>query len=410
MKKDRKYLLGASLTASLTSAAIVSRGAGFDLPDLDAFATGRGMAFVATADNPSAIYYNPAGITQIPGSNLRGGVYGIYIDPSYKSAATGGNYDNRDKLNAITQMYYTYQCKDTPFTFGVGMYSPFGLALNWPTDTGFRTVTGGIESSLTYLTFNPVVGIKLGPNLSVGGGISANYAYAHIKQGLPSPPFAPNNTFEFKGDGWTVGYNLGALWQPIEQLSFGTTFRSSTTVDLDGHTDASIGGTGYEGKAHAQFTFPLEALFGVSYRPTPKWNLEFDADYMDWGALQSITIDQTKTIALPKNIPVALDWQSSWYFEWGGTRYFDNHWHLSGGFIYSEDSIPTSNYTPAAGDMDRYFLSTGLGYKGKRLDVDLAYQFGFSPPFRVNNSPAQVEDGKYYWCSHAIALSAEWHF
>lgn len=36
---------------------------GFRLADQDAFATARGEAFVATADNPSAVYYNPAGIT-----------------------------------------------------------------------------------------------------------------------------------------------------------------------------------------------------------------------------------------------------------------------------------------------------------------------------------------------------------
>src|ERR1700722_13467611 len=197
MKKNKKFLLGVSLTAALTSVAIVSCGAGFDLPDLDAFATARGMAFVATADNPSAIYYNPAGITQIPGSNLRGGVYGIALDPTYKSASSGGTYDNQNQLHAITQLYYTYQLKDTPFTFGLGSYSPFGLGLQWPTGSGFRTVTGGLESYLMYLTFNPVVAIKLSPTLSIGGGVSANYAYAHLKQGLPT---GPNDTFEFKGD------------------------------------------------------------------------------------------------------------------------------------------------------------------------------------------------------------------
>jgi len=31
-------------------------GTGFRLPDQDAFATARGEAFAATADNPSAIY------------------------------------------------------------------------------------------------------------------------------------------------------------------------------------------------------------------------------------------------------------------------------------------------------------------------------------------------------------------
>ena len=68
---------------------------GFRLADQDAFATARGEAFVATADNPSAIYYNPAGITQLEGNNLRGGIYGIYLDPSYRppsSAANSGHH------------------------------------------------------------------------------------------------------------------------------------------------------------------------------------------------------------------------------------------------------------------------------------------------------------------------------
>ena len=70
---------------------------GFRLPDQDAFATGRGEAFVATADNPSAIYYNPAGITQLEGNNLRAGIYGIYLDPNYRPPGGGQTYDNQLK-------------------------------------------------------------------------------------------------------------------------------------------------------------------------------------------------------------------------------------------------------------------------------------------------------------------------
>ena len=53
---------------------------GFGLASQDAFASARGEAFVATANNASAIYYNPAGITQLQGNNVRGGVYGIYLN------------------------------------------------------------------------------------------------------------------------------------------------------------------------------------------------------------------------------------------------------------------------------------------------------------------------------------------
>ena len=82
------------------SAATLQAG-GFRLPDQDAFATARGEAFVATADNPSAIFYNPAGITQLEGGNVRGGLYGIYLDPTYQRLGGSQTYDTRDQLHAI---------------------------------------------------------------------------------------------------------------------------------------------------------------------------------------------------------------------------------------------------------------------------------------------------------------------
>src|SRR5271169_4226527 len=71
------------IAAALCGLPLTLSANGFRLADQDAFATARGEAFVATADNPSAIYYNPAGITQLQGGNLRSGIYGIYLDPSY---------------------------------------------------------------------------------------------------------------------------------------------------------------------------------------------------------------------------------------------------------------------------------------------------------------------------------------
>jgi long-chain fatty acid transport protein len=389
---------------------------GFRLPDQDAFATARGEAFVATADNPSAIYYNPAGISQLYGNNLRAGIYSIYLDPGYTSPATGKTYDNQDKLHGVPQFYYTYGRTNWPVSFGLGVYSPFGLGLKWQEDAGFRTVTGAIQSSLTYLRFNPVVAIKLSPSLSIGGGVSADYAYADLKQGLTTTP--NSDVFDFKGDGWAVGYNLGVLWQPQEKISVGATFRSSTTVNLQGHTDAAIYAVppAFNSAASADFPFPVEAVFGISYRPTHKWNLEFDADYADWDALGTVTIHQaTPSPYVPvANLPVALDWQSSWYFEWGATRYFDNGWHISAGYIFNENSVPDAHYTPAVADLDRHFLSIGTGYKGKRFDFDIAYQFGYGPTRTVAGSAAspagQTADGQYDFISHAVAVSVGWHF
>lgn len=388
---------------------------GFRLPDQDAFATGRGEAFTATANNPSAIYYNPAGIAQLNGNNLRFGVYGIDLEPSYRSPTTGQTFNNGNKLHAVPQFYYTYGKHNWPVSFGLGVYAPFGLGLEWPQNTGFRTLPGAIESSLTYLAFNPVMAVKLAPTLFIGGGISANYAYAHLKQGLTTTP--NNDFFEFKGDGWAVGYNLGVLWQPQKQISLGATFRSSTTVNLQGHTTSEYNGIpGAESLANADFPFPLQAVVGISYRPTSKWNLEFDADYADWSSLGTLTIHQNSPPALVPyaEIPVTLDWVSSWYFEWGATRYFNNGWHLSAGYIFNENSMPNAHYTPAIADLNKHFFSVGIGRQFKNFDFDIAYQFGYGPTHTVSGSApsaaGQTADGDYSFISHAVAVSVGWHF
>src|SRR5690242_19611035 len=73
------------VVAVLMGSSATLFGNGFRLPSQDGFASARGEAFVATADNPSAIYYNPAGIAPLEGQNLRGGFYGLYLDPSFKA-------------------------------------------------------------------------------------------------------------------------------------------------------------------------------------------------------------------------------------------------------------------------------------------------------------------------------------
>jgi long-chain fatty acid transport protein len=382
------------------SVATSARGAAYDLPDQDAFVIGRGMAFVATADNPSAIYYNPAGITQLEGNNLRAGIYGIDLDPRYKNPTTGDTSDNQLKYHAIPQLYYVYTPKDWMASFGLGFYSPFGLGVIWPEDTGFRTA--GIEGKLFTETINPVIALKLFPSLSIGGGVMVNYAKLKLTQGLA--PYPSTASLEFDGDGWNVGYNLGVRWQPIDQLSFGGTFHGGYTINYGGHTE--ITGIG-SSSAESKWKFPMKAIVGVSYRPTPKWNLEFNADYTDWGQLQTVNITQTSPPGL--NFPVTLDWMPSWYYEFGATRYLDNGWHVSGGYIYNENSVPDANYSPLVADLNRHFFSVGIGRKGKNLDFDVAYQFGYGPTRTVTNSGGP-QNGDYSFFSNAIAVSVGWHF
>lgn len=398
---------------------------GFALPDQDAFATARGEAFVATANNPSAIYYNPAGLAQLDGDNLRGGIYGIYLDSTFEPPAgspnSGNTYHSSEHLAAVPQLFYAHTFKSLPLSFGLGIYAPFGGSMNWPQDTGFRQ--DAVSGSLKYITVAPAVAWKILPSLSVGAGAMVNYVHMETSQGLAQSASPFTNFFNFSGEGWSVGYNAGVLWQPIEKISIGANFRSSANVTLDGrtHYEQQPFVPNSHSSANMGMTFPWTAVGGISYRPTPKWNLEIDANYTDWSSFGTLNLhEKNPPPNSDANTPVHFDWQGSWMYEFGVTRYFDNGWHVSGGYVFNENSVPNKYYTPWATDMDRHFFSLGTGYNGKIFDFDATFQFGYGPSHNVTgSSPAFYPikfssppgaNGKYGFISTAVMLTAGVHF
>lgn len=410
-------------TACFLSVAVTSTVAGgFDLPDQDAFAVARGLAVVATADNPSAIFYNPAGLTQLTGNHLEAGFYGIYLDPQYTPPGGGNTFHNQDPFGGIPQLYYVHGNEKQTFSYGLGIYAPSGLNVRWQDNTGFRTL--GTQGSLEQIAINPVVAFRLLDTLSIGAGLSANYANLDLRQGILWPG-QPYDQFRFQGEGWGLAGNVGLLWQPVEKLSFGASLHTGMKINLEGYTSAynnvAIPAYNYPAfatstSAKADFQFPLKAEAGVSYRPTPKWNLEFDVDYTDWNSMGTVTIQQAHAFPplFPQNIPLPLQWESSMYYELGATRYFDNGWHVSGGYIFNQNAVPSAHYNTVVADEDRHFFSLGVGRKGKQFDFDVAYQFGFGPDRTVSGStPAasgQTADGTYGFISHAVSVSVGWHF
>jgi long-chain fatty acid transport protein len=405
--KLRKYV---SVSAGMLLACPgMSYGHGFRLPDQDAQATARGEAFAATANNPSAIYYNPAGITQLRGHNVRAGVFGIALESTYENAS-GEDFDTTDKLHPVPNLFYTFSPEKFPLAFGLGAYSPYGLGTEWPEDTGFRSIA--LKSEMTYMTLNPVVAWRVLTNLSIAAGPQFNYSEIKLTRGATPYPF--NDRSLLRGDATSYSFNAGVLWQPTKQWSFGAAYRSETEMDYEGHTKVSfkVPPPGYpefiDMAAEASLPFPQSVVLGVSFRPTEKWNLEFNVDWTDWDRVNTVNIHQ----AIPSAL--VLNWESSLYYEFGLTRYFENGWHVSGGYIFNENSVPDATFNPLVPDLDRHFVSAGVGYQGSHFSVDLAYQFGFSEERTVRGSAisdvGQSADGKYGYLSHAFALSLGWRF
>lgn len=378
---------------------------GFRIGSHDAAASARGEAFAATADNPSAIYYNPAGITQLEGHQVRVGAYGLKVDAEFNDSVSNG----KDQF-LVPQLYYTYNPEKLPVAFGLGFYSPYGLSSEWPEDSGFRSVA--IEGDLKYWTLNPVVAWEIAPGLSLAAGPTLNYSRVDIRQGvLPYAMAGGMDYVRFQGDGTMVGFSAGLLWQPHEQISFGLSYRSETIGNYGGSMETTFHPAlgvipPAEFDSEADLVFPQNVVFGISFRPTEDWNFEVNVDWTDWDR-----VDTLEVTGLP---PTTLDWESSFFYEAGVTRRLSSEWSVSAGYIYNQSCMPDENYTPLVADLNRHFGSVGVNYDGEHFGVSLAYQFGYGPEREVRGSAmtavGESADGEYSFMSHGILLSAGYKF
>jgi long-chain fatty acid transport protein len=393
---------------------------GFRLVSQDAFAAARGEAFVATADNPSAVHYNPAGITQLEGLEIRSGIYALHFEPTFTPPAANSNagttYGIENQNAFAPQLYSTYRIPKLPLTLGLGIYAPHGASVTWPQDTGFRSVA--TMGELTYLRVNPVLAWEIRPGLSIAAGVMVDYADLASEQGLRTTEKPLSNSFRFRGDDVSVGYNLGLLWNINDQFSFGATYRSAVKQDFKGQTNVefqpNIQPT--ETSANAELEFPYTMVAGLSYRPTKRWNIEIDADYSNWSTMDNFTIYQSSKPPSPvqQNIPVTLGFKDSWIYKFGVTRYFDEGWHASAGYVFNQNSVPDDYYSPTVADLDRHFLTFGIGREWSRYQLDVTYQFGYARDREVKGSlpgstPArfvgQNADGTYGFSSHGLLIS-----
>jgi long-chain fatty acid transport protein len=394
----------------------VSYGLGFRIADQNAEATARGNAFTATADNPSAVFYNPAGITELSGTRALVGGYAITLKAQVDLTAPGqgesGHMTTENtELQTVPTFFVTYKAKDAPIALGLGVYAPYGFAVEWPDDSAFRTLA--VKGSIQYITINPVIAWKITDTLSVAAGPTVSYGKAELVQGIVNR----GDRFKFKGDGVAYGFNAGVMWNPHRMHHFGLTYRSATKINFSGHSTVRVddftaatpfgpvpvAGVNTREDSDANFDLPQNIVLGYSFRPTEDWNFEFNIDWTDWDSLNTVVINQGSGDAL-----VPFNWESSFFYEFGVTRKFAHGYSASLGYIYSENSVPNESFNPSIPDSNRHIFSAGLGKAYDHFSWFLAYQYTYGPSRTIAQNT--VADGEYRFDSHAVTLSLGYNF
>lgn len=377
-------LLSVLLVLLLT--ASTSFAAGFRLPQAGAKAMGMGFAFTAVADDPSAIYFNPAGLTQLKGQNVMAGVTYVRENGGEFTGITpltgGASVSETQKtLNFfIPNTYYTKTNASTGFAYGVGIFSPFGLGQEYENKNTSIFRNQATRMELMTVVVNPTIAFEVNEFLSVGAGI--DYMYGKLKAYDATQPGLFKTHYEGTGDAWA--YNFGFLLKPSKNLKVGFNYRSPfkiavkdgdwTASDnaISGATLAALGYPMGESKASAKLTLPATAALGVAYT-LDRLTLSADADWTFWSSYQELKIVNA---TVPNfSVTRAKNWVDVCAVRLGAEYRVTDPLALRVGFVYDPTPAPASTLGPELPDAIRLNYMVGAGYKVGPWTIDGAFQY-----------------------------------
>ena len=203
---------------------------GFQLNEHGARAMGMGGAFTAVADDPSAMYFNGAGLTQLYGWNFMAGTSFIAPNTEFRGISPDiTSYKTTAQTFVIPNGYVTYGSGD--WAVGLGFNVPFGLGTEWPTDWPGRYLA--IKTDVRAYTITGEGAYKVMDNLSVSAGLVFSFSTVTITEKNPQTPFPEDAFITLDGkDNSAFGYNFGILYKPISKLSLGASFHSQIKYNL----------------------------------------------------------------------------------------------------------------------------------------------------------------------------------
>ncbi|MBT8492210.1 MAG: outer membrane protein transport protein [Deltaproteobacteria bacterium] len=398
---------------SLVIASASAHAGGLILNDHGASATGRADAVVATVDDGSSIFYNPAGIAHKKGVNVYFGGSLILPFASFTEESTGQVTD-AERPTTVTPTFYIHGELANNLFVGIGAYAPFGSSSAWPASSPGREQSR--ESTLRTVFISPVLGFNLSElvpgTLTVGGGFDLVPADVDLRRDLL---FGEDvGTLRLGGDGLGWGSRFGIQYAPTEDLAFGFTYRSTVGIDFGGDGDFDIdppyrSELPPDGKIEAFIKLPRSILGGVSYRPIPQLEVEFDLNWIDWRDLETLDI------TLPDGEVTSIDYQWDDVFVLRlGAEYSLPHLGLDlrAGYAYDPTPVPDETLGFAPPDADRHVLSVGAGYQlPQNFFVDVGILYGIPVSNTTSDEPLRPQiKGEFDITFLVTALSIGYRF
>ncbi len=456
MKGSARFFLLSALF--LIMVAGPAWGAGFGIYEWGARGQALGGAMTARVDDPSAIVYNPAALSQVDGIQVLTGI--TFIMPSASvttknSFGTGSRTTNADDwVWYAPHMYFSYQISDK-FTLGLGTFTRFGLGNSYDQNWWGRYNT--FHTTLTTFSINPTLSYKVTDNFSIGIGLEIMRMDVNMQQmldgtrfiyaamgttlgaaylGALGMPLTTNDptTYgmdfiqELKGTGYGIGGNIGLHYKINDQWKVGFSYRSRMRTKLHGEakykvpTDVQTALAPITAAApymwqktdvSAVITTPDSFSFGIEFKPLENLSIELGAIYTLWSTYEDLTVSYDNASLGVTSATSEKKWNDTIRLMIG-IEYWPLEWlALRTGYVFDQSPIEEGYEEYALPANDRHLFSWGVGFKIDDFTIDLAYTYLYvterhSVDARTDSGvlAGSFQDGD----AHMIGVSVGYHF
>lgn len=374
-----------------------------------------GYSFAGLADDASAIWFNPAGLTQVKGFQLMTGVAVLKIDSEHTSMS--GVKDRMAPNTPVAPNFYiSYSGESSPFAMGIGVNAPFGLITEWKDDSSFSRFYATKSKVLMY-NLNPTLAYAINEKISIGGGLDYFNLYdTELDRKSYQAPF-PSGSSSISGDGTGWGYNFGVHWIPLENHMFGISYRSQVNVPIKGTSEikGSTGATLLKTDVTTELKFPQSITLGYAFKPNQKWILTTDYEWMNWSVVDKTKFNFSQYQAnLHGPDTIQRNWRSTNNIGFGAQYKLNKLTDLRFGSFIFERVIPSENLEATLPESSRFGITLGSGFHFRNITIDIGYNAIFFNDRNINNgneiAGLYSQDGKFKTMINVFSLgfSQKW--
>ncbi|BAY07826.1 OmpP1/FadL family transporter [Calothrix sp. NIES-2098] len=436
MKQLQVNLLLVPIFVVLTANSALAGG--FALNEQSVKNLGNGFAgSAASAEDASTIFSNPAGLTRLEGNSVVGSTFVIFPTIQFQNQGsrvvtgvplTGGNSGDAGVDVVVPNLYAAWSLSDR-VKLGLGINVPFGLITKY--DNNWVGRYQAVESKFTTYNINPTIAAKVSDNFSVGAGLNIQYAEATLSNaidfglvgrsvGLPTLPQQADGFVKVTGSDWSVGYNLGVMYEPSKSTRIGLSYRSPITQKIRGNADFTVPDNLRILTARGQFTdtgasaivnLPDTLSLAVYQELSPRVSVVGDVTWTQWSRFRELRVKFDNPAQADSVQPE--NWNDTYRVGVGLNYALNDRLTLRTGVTYDPSPISEEYNTPRLPGGDRTIVGFGATYKpSKSFNVDIGYTHVFSDDSSINQSSttAGTLTGKFASEVDVIGLQLNWQF